>query len=126
VDTPPKVDADLRPALREADIVLVPVTASHLDLWATEGVLDLCARERKRALIVLNRAKSGTNLAEEIAKASEGLGEVARARLGQRVVFAEALGQGLGVSELGGSVAVREAQALLAEVRARLTSDTAA
>ena len=126
VDTPPKVDADLRPALREADLVLVPVTASHLDLWATEGVLELCARERRRALIVLNRAKSGTNLAEEIAQASEGLGEVAKARLGQRVVFAEALGQGLGVSELGGSVAVREAQALLAEVLARLASPTAA
>ena len=49
VDTPPKVDADLRPALREADLILVPVAASHVDLWATEGVLDLAARERKRA-----------------------------------------------------------------------------
>ena len=28
VDTPPKVDADLRPALREADLVIVPVSAS--------------------------------------------------------------------------------------------------
>ena len=37
VDTPPKVDADLRPALREADLVLVPVASSHVDLWATEG-----------------------------------------------------------------------------------------
>jgi cellulose biosynthesis protein BcsQ len=29
VDTPPKVDADLRPALREADLVIVPVSASR-------------------------------------------------------------------------------------------------
>ena len=41
IDTPPKADSDLRPALREADLVLVPVTASHVDLWATDGVLDL-------------------------------------------------------------------------------------
>ena len=41
VDTPPKIDADLRPALREADLVLVPVASSHVDLWATEGVLSL-------------------------------------------------------------------------------------
>ena len=51
VDTPPKVDADLRPALREADLVLIPVAASHVDLWATDGVLDLAGRERKLSLI---------------------------------------------------------------------------
>lgn len=41
VDTPPKVDADLRPALREADLVLIPVATSQVDLWATDGVLIL-------------------------------------------------------------------------------------
>ncbi|MEO0692316.1 MAG: ParA family protein, partial [Pseudomonadota bacterium] len=44
VDTPPKVDADLRPALRESDLVIVPVAASQVDVWATESVLDLARR----------------------------------------------------------------------------------
>ncbi|WP_330450765.1 ParA family protein [Paracoccus marcusii] len=37
IDTPPKIDSDLRPALRVADLVVVPVATSHVDLWATEG-----------------------------------------------------------------------------------------
>ena len=55
IDTPPKVDSDLRPALREADVILVPVSASHVDLWATEGVLDMARRLGKRPVVVLNR-----------------------------------------------------------------------
>ncbi|MDR5651141.1 ParA family partition ATPase [Ruixingdingia sedimenti] len=119
VDTPPKADADLRPALRVADLVLVPVATSHVDLWATEGVLDLCARERKRVLIVLNRAKAGTRLAAEVAgAAAEMAAGVAAARLGNRIAFAESLGQGRGASEMGRGPAAEEAAALLAEILA--------
>jgi chromosome partitioning protein len=118
VDTPPKVDADLRPALREADLVLIPVASSHVDLWATDGVLDLAARENKRATIVLNRTKAGTRLGDEVAAAAEQLSaSVAGARLGYRVVFAETLGQGLGVLEVGKSPAATEVRALAAEVQ---------
>ncbi|MEY8842322.1 AAA family ATPase, partial [Cribrihabitans sp. XS_ASV171] len=41
IDTPPKADSDLRPAMRAADLVLIPVATSHLDLWAVEVVLYL-------------------------------------------------------------------------------------
>lgn len=117
VDTPPKVDADLRPALREADLILIPVAASHVDLWATEGVLDLAARERKRTTIVLNRTKSGTRLGEEVAESAAALdARVATARLGHRVVFAETLGTGLGAQEPGKSAAATEVQTLADEV----------
>jgi chromosome partitioning protein len=119
VDTPPKVDADLRPALREADLVLIPVAASHVDLWATDGVIDLASRERKRTTIVLNRTKSGTRLGEEVARAAAELdAEVAQARLGQRVVFAETLGIGLGAQEQGKSAASLEVEALADEIEA--------
>lgn len=105
IDTPPKVDADLRPALREADLVLVPVAASMVDLWATDGVFDLIEREGRRAVIVLNRVKAGTRLGLEVAEAAGKVASVAAATLGQRVVFAETLGQGLGASELRGQAA---------------------
>lgn len=119
IDTPPKVDADLRPALREAGLVLIPVASSHLDLWAVDGVLDLIAREKRPALVVLNRVKAGTRLADEVAQAAGALAEVAKAQLAQRVAYAESLGQGLAAVDLRGP-AKAEVQALLAEVMARL------
>jgi chromosome partitioning protein len=119
VDTPPKVDADLRPALREADLVLVPVASSHVDLWAVDGVLDLVAREGRRALLVMNRAKAGTRLADEVALAAAEKATVAHATLGQRVAYAETMGQGLAVCEQRGP-ARAEVDALVAEVAALL------
>ena len=119
VDTPPKADSDLRPALREADLVLVPVAASHVDLWATDGVLDLVARESGRALIVLNRMSAGTRLAEEVARAAEGVAQVAQSRLASRVAYAETLGQGASAMDARGPAAA-EAKALAAEVLAAL------
>jgi chromosome partitioning protein len=122
VDTPPKVDADLRPALREADLILVPVASSHVDLWATEGVLDLARRERKRATVVLNRARPGTRLTAEVAEAARALdAEVMEATLANRTVYAETLGQGTGALESPRpGPASGEMRALLAEVRALL------
>lgn len=119
LDTPPKADADLRPALREADLVLVPVAASHVDLWATEGVLDLVARESGRAMIVLNRINRGTRLSEDVAINAEGIARVAKARLGARVAFAETLGEGASATEARGPAAA-EAKALADEVLAAL------
>lgn len=120
IDTPPKIDADLRPALREATLVLIPVSASQVDLWATDGVLDLAARESRPVLIVLNRCKAGTRLAEEVANAAADLADVATTRLGQRVSYAETMGNGLAVAEVGKSAAATEVAALAAEVIARL------
>lgn len=121
VDTPPKADADLRPALREADLVLVPVATSHVDLWATEGVLDLCRREGRRALIVLTRARAGSRLAAEVAAVAAGMGSgVAAARLDNRVVYAATLGEGLAVVEAGRGSAAHEVAALAAEIDAAL------
>ena len=122
IDTPPKIDADLRPSLREASLVLIPVSASHVDLWATDGVLDLAARENRRTLIVLNRCKAGTRLGEEVANAAGDLAEVAAARLGQRVAYAETMGNGLAVSEVGKSPAATEIAALADEILAQLQS----
>ncbi len=115
VDTPPKVDADLRPALREADLVLVPVAESMVDLWATDGVFDLVAREGRRALIVMNRVKAGTRLGVEVAAAAAEACAVAGSTLGQRVAYAETLGTGLGVGEVRGAGAA-EVAALAEEV----------
>lgn len=120
IDTPPKIDSDLRPALRVADLVIVPVSASHVDLWATEGVLDLARRERAEVLIVLNRTRPHTRLGAEVAQKAAELGAgVAAAQLANRVAYAETLGQGLGAADVTRSdAACAEIRALTAEVLA--------
>ncbi len=121
VDTPPKADSDLRPALRCADLVVVPVAVSHVDLWATESVLDLAHRENRRALVVLNRGRPGTRLAAEVAEAAATLeASLAKASLANRVVYAEALGLGRGAGEMPKGPAHAELAALTEEVAAAL------
>ncbi|WP_372893504.1 ParA family partition ATPase [Rhodosalinus sp.] len=121
VDTPPKADSDLRPGLRAADLVIVPVASSHVDLWATEGVLDLARREGRPALLVLNRARAGTRLGAEVAEAARALdATVADTAIAHRVVYAETLGQGLGAIEAPRSRARDEIAALAEEVARHL------
>ncbi|MEX5729885.1 chromosome partitioning protein [Rhodovulum iodosum] len=124
VDTPPKADSDLRPALRAASLVLVPVAASHVDLWATEGVLDLARREGRAAMVVLNRTRAGTRLGAEVAeKAGAMEAALAVAQLAHRVSYAETLGQGLGVLEAARKgPAAAEIAALAEEVAAALAA----
>ena len=120
VDTPPKADSDLRPALREADLILVPLSASHVDVWATQDVLDLADRVGKTAHIVMNRTRAGTRLGAEVADAIGALDARAlKTTLGNRVVYAETLGRGLGVVEAGKSVAAAEVMGLMEEVAAQ-------
>ncbi|PRX37272.1 chromosome partitioning protein [Meinhardsimonia xiamenensis] len=101
IDTPPKIDADLRPALREADLVLLPVSVSHMDLWATEGLLELAGRERRPVMAVLNRVPPRARLTNEVLAAIDevGIGRT-EAAIGNRVAYAEALGSGVAAFEL--------------------------
>ncbi len=118
VDTPPKADSDLRPALRAADLVLVPLSASHVDIWATQDVIDLAERASKRAYIVLNRTRAGTRLGAEVLEAVNELeADVLQTSLGNRILFAESLGQGLGAIESQKkSAAAAEVRSLADEV----------
>ncbi|MEM9798372.1 MAG: ParA family partition ATPase [Pseudomonadota bacterium] len=116
IDTPPKIDSDLKPSLKVADLVIVPVSASEVDLWATEGVLDLAAREGKRPLAVLNRARSGTRLTDKIRSALAELeADPAETVIGQRVAYAEAIGAGQGVCEYPGAKAAKDEMARFAD-----------
>ncbi|HHW34325.1 MAG TPA: ParA family protein [Paracoccus solventivorans] len=123
IDTPPKIESDLRPALRVADLVLVPVASSQVDLWATEGVLDLASRERRPVLVVLNRTRPNTRLGAEVAEGAAQLGvAVAQAQLANRVAYAETLGRGGAVAE-GPAGPARDEIAALADEILRCVAD---
>ncbi|MCI5097195.1 MAG: ParA family protein [Rhodobacteraceae bacterium] len=124
IDTPPKADSDLRPALRAADLVLVPVASSHLDLWAVEMVLYLADRESKPAMMVMTRARPGTRLTADVAaKAQEMDATLSDVSMANRVVYAETLGQGKAALEAPKNPAHAEMHALLAEVSDQLGLD---
>ncbi|TDK42151.1 ParA family partition ATPase [Antarcticimicrobium luteum] len=121
IDTPPKADSDLRPALRASDLVLVPVASSHLDLWAVEMVLYLAGREEVPAMIVMTRARPGTRLAADVAgKAAELDAEVAVTTMANRVTYAETLGQGRAALEAPKGPAHDEVTRLVQEVQTAL------
>lgn len=118
IDTPPKMGVDGRPAIEAATMVVVPVSPSNVDLWATEPTLELVAAEKRLAMIVLNRGSARTRLTAEIAAAVTQMpARLASVMIGNRVVFAEAMGAGLGVVELRpSSPAANEIRALWREV----------
>ncbi len=113
----------MRPALRAADLVLVPVATSHLDLWAVDVVLYLADREDKPAVIVMTRNRAGTRLAADVAeKASEMSADVAETPLANRVVYAETLGQGRAALEAPKGPAHAEVTGLVAEIEEKLAN----
>jgi chromosome partitioning protein len=118
IDTPPKSDVDLRSAFEAADLVVVPLQPTPVDLWATDPTLQMIAKESARSLLVLNRVIGRALLTAEMAEAIGRLGHaVAAARLGNRVAFAASMGEGSTVLESApASPAADEMEALAKEV----------
>ena len=121
IDTPPKADSDLRHSLRAADLVLVPVATSHVDLWAVEAVLELAARAKKPAMMVMTRARPNTRLGADVLEQAAALdATVAQSAMNNRVVYAETLGQGKTVHEAPKGPAQDEVAALVQEINQML------
>jgi chromosome partitioning protein len=101
VDSPPHAETEAKIAVRSADLVLVPVQPSPMDVWATKATLDLAAAEKTPVLLVLNRVPPRANLTDEMVRELRDIhAGVAEARLGNRVVFAAALSEGRAVGEV--------------------------
>ena len=100
IDTPPKIDADGRPAIEVADLVLIPISPSQVDFWATESIIELAKREKKEILILINRANAKSNLIKEAVKFVNDM-KVNKAKtiLGNRQIFVSSMGLGLTVVE---------------------------
>ena len=100
IDSPPHAETEARIAIRAADLVVVPVQPSPMDVWATRPTLELAAAENVPALLVFNRVLARAKLTEAMEAEAKQLGaKIARARLGNRVAFAAALAEGKAVGE---------------------------
>ncbi len=118
VDTPPKSDLEIRPAIEMADLVAVPVQPTPVDLWATAPTLAMAAKEGTASLIVINRALSRALLTAEMITAAGELGHaVAQTHLGNRVAYPQSMGEGRTVLETApGGLAAEEVEALAREI----------
>lgn len=110
IDSPPHADTEARNAIRYADLIIVPMQPSPLDLWATQATLKLAKQERKPVKMVLNRVNPQTRLSQSM---QQEMKELSLTLFGNRVAFANALMAGKGVTETAyGSAAAKELEVL--------------
>jgi len=128
VDSPPHRELSAKAGLRNADLVVIPVQPSPMDLWATESVLSLTRRENTPCLVVLNRMPPRSRLSGRISEIMrEKAFPIADTRLGNRQVFASSLMDGLGVTEAAPkSLAAQEINALSSEISSLYGADARA
>lgn len=122
IDSPPHAETEAKIAIRAADLVVVPSQPSPMDVWATAPTLDMAAKEKSRAIIVLNRVPPRAGLTDQMI---ERLGEydvsLAKSPVGNRVAFAESMVQGLTALETKpSSTAAMELRALAKELLAKV------
>jgi chromosome partitioning protein len=114
IDSPPHTDAEARTAIRAADLVVIPLQPSPMDVWATSATIQICKQERVPVKMVLNRVHPQAKLTQAISGDMIGL---TANRFGNRVVFAGSLMQGYGVTEAApNSLAADEVRALAKEI----------
>jgi chromosome partitioning protein len=96
LDCPPELRAAAEVALLLADLALIPVTPSPLDIWAAQAAVAL-AREAQQVrgngepkiALVPNRLIRGTLMARELPDTLACLGESVAPAITERVIIAE-------------------------------------
>ena len=125
IDCPPSVHAEQTAhALERAELALIPVQPSPLDLWATVHIEGRVAAARGRnpdlrAVLVINQMEPRTNLSRLMREAlSEMSLPVADTAIRRRMTFRSAVLEGRSVLDLGsrGRAAAVEIRALIKEV----------
>jgi chromosome partitioning protein len=119
IDTPPHAESESSIAVRQADLVIIPIQPSPLDIWASAPTLKLVIQEKGHLMLVLNRVPAKSKLNETILEKLRSMKiTVARQTLGNRVAYASSILQGLGVveSEPKG-LAAQEMQTLVQDIQ---------
>jgi chromosome partitioning protein len=125
IDTPPKSDLEARHAIEAADLVIVPVQPTPVDVWATAATLQMIAREGRPSLLVVNRVPPRAALTGQMLEAVAALGwTAAQSHIGNRIAFAESMGGGSTVNETEpAGKAAAEILGLTSEVLAKLAGE---
>ena len=100
IDTPPKIESDARPAIEASDLVLIPIAPSPVDFWATEAIIEIAKKAKRKVLIQINRANHRSKL---ISKTHEYIKSInvksTDTLIGHRQIFVTSMGEGKTVVE---------------------------
>ena len=95
IDTPPKIESDARPSIEASDLVLIPMTPSHVDFWATEGIIEIAKKAKKKIMIQVNRANQRSKM---VIKTNEYIKSInvpaVETIIGHRQIYASSMGEG--------------------------------
>jgi chromosome partitioning protein len=118
VDSPPHTQTEAKIAIRSADLVLIPLQPSPLDVWATQRTVELTTAEGRPMLAVLNRITGRAKLVEATRQefAAHGI-PLAETGIANRVAYSVSLAKGSGVAETSPtSAAADEINRLIVEI----------
>ncbi|MFO1154812.1 MAG: hypothetical protein U1E42_14295 [Rhodospirillales bacterium] len=115
IDTRPAVEEPEAEAARIADLVVVPVRPSPDDLEAVGETLKILRRLDKRAVLIVNAAKTASRATTARAALSRYPVPVCPIHVADRTVYLDASLEGRGVGEMRGAAA-REARDELRQV----------
>ena len=106
IDTPPGIPDIAREAAMLADLVLLPCGPSPLEVFALKDALSMVLKVRAerrskkpRIRLVPSRVLMSTNLGRNLSSSLEEMGRKVLPAIGQRIVVAEAVANGLTVRE---------------------------
>jgi len=95
IDTPPKIESDARPSIEAADLVLIPMTPSYVDFWATEAIVEIAKKANKKILVQINRSNQRSKL---ISKTNDFIKSLnlssTKTIIGNRQIYAASMGEG--------------------------------
>lgn len=123
IDSPPRVTDIARSAILAADLIVIPVQPSPLDVWAAQETVALIAdakiyKEKILSVFALNREIVNTVIGRDVSDALRESGvPLLKSHVSQRVSFAESIARGQTVFETKtDQKAIAEIDALAAEV----------
>jgi len=129
IDCPPAADSPVpQSALLIADLALVPIIPSPLDMWAAVGIRHVIENvgdinEDLKARLVVNQCQPNTSLAKDALEVLPEFGiDMCRTYIHQRQIYRQAAVYGQTVHDLGSRAApaIEEIEALTDEVLAVL------
>lgn len=130
IDSPPRVTDIARSAILAADLVVIPVQPSPLDVWAAQDTVALIKdaqvyKENIESVFAINREIVNTAIGREVSEAlATSELPVLSAHVSQRVSFAESIAQGQTVFETKNDAkAIAEIQAFGTAILEYLTAN---
>jgi chromosome partitioning protein len=118
IDTAPAISAQSAAIIKLADLVLIPVQPSPVELWAVAETIELVKAAAKPYRFVITKAKERANITAQTVAALSHHGAVAQSFIADRVAYAVAMAGGNTAPELQpNGVAASEVALLWQEVR---------